>query len=40
MAVIIGTEKDIQDDVTFGYSAEKASHQAKKSSESVIGSIY
>ena len=40
MAVIVGTEEDIQDDVTSGYRAEKAAHQAKKSSESVIGSIY
>jgi len=40
MAVIVGTEEDVKNDVASGYRSEKTAHQAKKSSESVIGSMY
>ena len=40
MTVIVGTEENVKNDVAPGYRAEKTTHQAKKSSESVIGSIY
>ena len=40
MAVIVRAEKDVHNDVAPGDGAEEAPHQAKKSSESVMGSMY
>lgn len=40
MTVIIGTKEDVQYDISFGNRTKETSHQAKKSSESVIGSMY
>ena len=39
MAVVIHPEKHVQHHIASGYRAEKASHQAKNSWESVIGSM-
>ena len=40
MAVIIRSEEDIQDDVALRYGPKETTHQAKNSSDSVIGSMY
>ena len=40
MAVIVRPEKHVHDHIAAGHRAEEAAHYAKKSSESVIGSMY
>ena len=40
MTVIIRSEEDIQDDVALRYGPKESTHQAKNSSDSVIGSMY
>ena len=40
MAVIVRAEKDVENDVALRHGTEKTAHQAKNSSDSVIGSTY